>query len=237
MDDLQFRRAIYADPNTEDDDINQAINDDPAKRKLVQDLKRVDKKIADALDNSIPDNLAEKLILRQTLASHRQQKRRSKLTIALAASVTLALGATLHFMQYSHSYTTIGDYAIAHVNHEAPFYHNDMLDNVSLTTLNNKMANFNGSFNEKMGQLIMADFCQFDGMESLHLIFRGKTSPVNVFIIPQNEHLTFSSSFANDKLKGLAQDFKNNQIIVVGDNTEPLKQWQDRIAKNIRWSI
>ncbi len=237
MDDLQFRRAMYADPNTKDADILKAIKDDATKQKFADDLGVLDTKIADALQVSIPENLPEKLILRQSLASHQQQRRRSKLTLAIAASVTLALGALLHSVQFSHSYSTIGDYAIAHVNHEAPYYHNDMLDNVSLATLNTKMASFDVSFTEKFGQLIMADFCQFDGMKSIHLIFRGKTSPVNIFIIPQNDHLAFSSSFASNNLKGVAKDYNKKQIIVVGDNTEPLQQWQQRIAQNIRSSI
>jgi hypothetical protein len=236
MDDLQFRRNMYADPNTTDAEMHLALKNDVAKQKFAQEVLLLDKKIASALDIPIPENLADKLLLRQSLASHKQQKRRSKVTLAIAASVTLALGFTLNFLQSSHSYTTVGDYAIAHVNYESHHYSNDMVENISLTTLNNKMASFDGSFNEQFGDLIMADFCRFDGMKSLHLIFKGEKSPVNIFVIPQNDHLTFTSSFKSKQLNGLAKDFDKNQIIVVGDKTESLEQWQQRIANNIRWS-
>ena len=43
------------------------------------------------------------------------------------------------------------------------------------------MVTFNGSFSESMGELIAADYCRFDGMKSLHLVFKGVTDTVAVF--------------------------------------------------------
>jgi len=237
MDDLQFRKSIYADPNTTDADVISAKNSDPAKQKFAQDIELLDKKILSALNVAVPDDLAERLILRQSLASHQQQKRRSRVKLALAASVAFAMGLTFNFMQFSNAYSNIGDYAIAHVNHEAQYFSNTDDAKVTLASLNKKMASFNGSFDDVFGELMMADYCRFDGMKSLHLVFRGKENPVNVFIIPNSEHLSFSPAFNSEWLKGRAQNFNQSNVIVVGDKTESLKQWQERINKNIRWSI
>jgi hypothetical protein len=237
MDDLQFRRRIYADPNTRDEDMLTAIKSDPAKQKFAQELDDLDNKIFQAMNVPVPEELSNKLILRQTLASHQQQKRKSRVRLALAASVAFAMGLTFNFMQFSSAYNNLGDYAIAHVAHEDGYFSNTDPANISLATLNNKMAAFNGSFTAGIGKLLFADYCRFDGMKSLHLVFQGKTNPVTVFIVPRNEQLEFTANFSNGILIGKSQQFKYSNIIVVADKNEPLQQWQKVIDENVHWSI
>lgn len=236
MDDLQFRRSIYADPKSTDSDLVSAQQSDPTKQKFVQEIKQLDQKICNALTVDVPDDLSEKLILRQSLASHQQQKRKGRIKLAMAASVAFAIGLTVNQLQFSHAYETVGDYAIAHTNHEAQYFTNNDEAKVTLASLNKKMASFNGSFSADLGELIMADFCRFDAMKSLHLVFRGKTSPVNIFIVPNSEHLAFSREFKNNELNGIVDKFKESNIIIVGDKSEPLQQWQHKIDSAIRWS-
>ncbi|GLX77550.1 chemotaxis protein [Thalassotalea insulae] len=236
MDDLQFRRSIYADPNTSDEEVRAAKHSDPAKRKFAEEIEQLDQQIAQALHIDVPQGLSEKLILRQSLASHQQQKKASRIKLALAASVTFAIGLIVHQLQFSHAYSSISDYAIAHTNHEAQYFSNQDEVRVSLTSLNKKMASFNGSFSEQLGELLMAEFCRFDGTKSLHLVFRGQTSPVNIFIVPDNEYLTVTKRFTDNNLNGVVNQFKHSNIIVVGDKQEPLEQWQNKISQTVQWS-
>jgi hypothetical protein len=237
MDDLQFRRRIYADPHTRDEDMLDAIKSDPAKQRFTQELDDLDSKIFKALNVDVPSDLCSKLFLRQTLASHQQQKRKSRIRLSLAASVAFAMGLTFNFMQFSSAYTTLADYAIAHVAYEEGYFSNASTENVSLASLNNKMATFNGSFTSGIGKLLFADYCRFDGIKSLHLVYQGVTSTVTVFVVPNNEDLAFSANFTDDKLIGKSQHFTHSNIIVVGDKNEPLQKWQNAIDKNINWSI
>jgi len=237
MDDLHFRKSIYADPQTSDDAIIEAMNADPAKKKFAQDIDKLDDKIAQALQIPVPDELYNKLILRQTMAIHQQQKKKTRVHLALAASVAFAMGLTFNFMQVSNAYTNMGDYALAHVNHEAQYFSNNDEAKVTLASLNQKMAAFNGSFEQKLGELIAANYCRFDGMKSLHLVFQGESSPVTVFIIPQSDELEFKANFAENQLKGKSIKYKDANIIVVGDKKESLRKWQENIEKNVRWSI
>lgn len=237
MDDLQYRRSIYADPTSQDEDIIAAQNADPAKKQLAQELYLFDEKLKQAMDIPVPDDLCNKLLLRQTLASHQQEKRKSRVHLALAASVAIVAGLLVHYLQFSSSYTNLGDYALAHVHHEqGDFYNND--DNrVSLTSLNKKMTTFNASFDESLGELISADYCRFDGMKSLHLVFKGVTDTVAVFVIPKKEHLAFTNKFSNHKLQGESLGFKQANILVVADKNESLEAWQRKINDKISWSI
>jgi len=234
MDDLQYRRSIYADPASLDDDILAAQNADPSKKRLAEELILFDEKIKEAMNIPVPDDLCNKLLLRQSFASHQQEKRKSRVHLALAASVAIVAGLVVNYLQFSNSYTNLGDYALAHVYHEE--FHNDDNNRVSLTSLNKKMNTFNASFNDSLGELISADYCRFDGMKSLHLVYQGLTDTVAVFVIPKEDHLSFSSKFSDNKLQGESLGFKDADIIVVADKNEQLDLWQRNIKDNISWS-
>ena len=133
MDDLQYRRSIYADPASQDDAIIAAQNSDPAKKLLAQELCQLDERLKQAMKVPVPEDLCNKLLLRQTLASHQQEKRKSRIHLALAASVTIIAGIVVSYLQFSSSYTNVGDYALAHVYHEQSAFSNNDSTRVSLT--------------------------------------------------------------------------------------------------------
>jgi hypothetical protein len=237
MDDLQFRRAIYADPNNQDAETIAAQQQDPSKRQFAQDICQLDEKIKQALQVPVPEDLCNKLILRQTLASHQVHKRKSRMHLALAASVAIVGGLMLNFMQFSNAYNKLGDYALAHVYHEQGSFANSDENKVSLASLNQKMAAFDGKFSQSLGKLLFADYCRFDGMKSLHLVYQGKTSPVTVFVMPKSDQLSFDADFNDEKLFGSSLEFRHSNIIVVADKNVSLGQWQQNISDTINWSI
>ena len=199
MDDLQFRRSILADPSSQDEAILAAKSADPAKKKLADDLCQFDEKLKQAMKITVPEDLADKLLLRQSLASHQQEKRKTRTHLALAASVAIIAGIVVNYLQFSNIYSNLGDYALAHVYHEQAVFSNDDNTRVSLSSLNKKMSTFKGSFNSSMGELISADYCRFDGIKSLHLVFKGEHSPVTVFVIPHDKNLSVAHDFFDDK--------------------------------------
>jgi len=241
MDELQFRRAMLTEPNNKEEEFLDAISADPSKRKLAQEVHDLDEKIKQALQVPVPDDLADKLILRQTLANHQQGKRKKRMHLAIAASVALFGGLLLNNLHFFESYNHLGDYSLAHVYHEERYFgHNHKIsDNeaISLNSLNTKMATFNGSFKSTLGKLAFADYCRFGGMKSLHLVYQGKTSPVNVFIVPKNENIDFIEKFDDNNWFGKSVGFDQTNVIVVADKNESLTQWQSKLSDNINWEI
>lgn len=237
MDDLQFRRNLYADPHNIDADLQQAMNRDAKKAAFAQELNKLEQHIENALRIEVPEGLADRLILRQTMASHKTQKRKAKVHLAIAASIAFAVGATMNFFQFSSAYTQLADHALAHVYHEEGLLNRSVNADLTLTSLNQKMATLGGSFNNLIGGLISADFCRFDSMKSLHLVFQGEKAPITVFVIPKNEDLTITEKFADDRFHGQTIAFKESNIVIISDKNEPLEQWQNKINQNLSWSI
>lgn len=236
MDDLQFRREIYADPKSQDEVLLAALNEDPSKQQFANDIAKLDDKIKQALEVPVPEGLSAKLILRQTFATHQIQKTKKRVYLSIAASVAMVGGLLVHSLQFSSVHNNLGAYALAHVYHEEGSISNELSSTVSLESLNTKMAAFEGKFTDSVGKLLAADYCRFDGMKSLHLVYQGKTSPVNVFIVPKSDHLNFESDFSDSKLVGSSLGFKNSNVIVVGDKNESLSTWRDSINNHVNWS-
>ncbi|WP_448247388.1 DUF3379 family protein [Thalassotalea agariperforans] len=237
MDDLQFRRSLYADPKHIDADMQQAINNDAQKQKFANELNKLEQDITSALSVDVPEGLADKLILRQTMASHRQQKRKSRIQLALAASVVFAIGLTMNFFQFSSAYNSLSDHALAHVYHEEGRFQNIANSQLTLASLNQKMSTFGGQFNQLIGDIIAADYCRFDGIKSLHLVFKGEHSPITVFVIPHDENLSVAHDFFDEKFQGKTIQYLHSNIVVVTEKDEQIAQWQNKISQNIQWTI
>lgn len=236
MDDLIFRRSIYADPKTSDPEILEAIKNDPQKQKLANDLGKFDDKIFAALSVDVPSDLANKLMLRQTMADHTKQKKKSRIHLALAASVVFTVGVTMNMFQFSSSYNNLGDHSLAHVHYENGSFKNMATENITLESVNKRLANFGGNFTSLVGEVISADFCRFDGIKSLHLVFQGENSPVTVFVIPHEDSLTVKNDFSDAKYDGKTIQYLQSNIVVITEKDESVNEWQSKINQNIEWS-
>ncbi len=237
MDDLEFRKRLYSDPASQDQDMIDAIKQDSARKNLADELNAFDDKILTAMKVEVPENLASQLILRQSLHAHQQTKKKSRIHLAMAASVAFAVGITVNFLTASPVYTNVADYSLAHYHHEAANFDNTGDIQYSLANFNSEMNDLNVSFSDKLGKLISIDGCYFDGMDSVHLVFEGKYDNVTVFIVPKSEHLKFSQQFNDETVQGVARQYQQGDVIIMGDRKETLELWQQKIDETIEWSI
>ncbi|WP_189637837.1 DUF3379 family protein [Thalassotalea sp. HSM 43] len=237
MDELEFRRRLYSDPNSKDNELLNAIEADPSRKKFAKELKSLDDKIDSVLRVDVPEDLADRLILRQSLDSHSQRQRKSRWHLAVAASVAFIVGISVSYMAITPSHSSIADYSLAHYHHEAGNFAHSGDSKYTLTSFNKSVAGLDVSFTDKLGKLVSVDECFFDGMNSVHLVFEGLYDNVTVFIIPKNEHLAQSEQFADQSVKGISRQYSKGGVIIMGDVKEPLEQWQQKIDETIEWSI
>lgn len=86
MDDLEFRRRILSDPKQKDEEILQALADNSANHKFVEDVLDLDEKIKQAMNVEVPEDLADKILFSQSSSSVEQNVVRptfAKKTMAL----------------------------------------------------------------------------------------------------------------------------------------------------------
>lgn len=234
MDELEFRRRIYADPNCKDENVKHAANEDPARLDFWNELKNLDSKMQQASQVKVPDDFAHKLILRQSMDSHRKSKQRNRIHLALAASIAFVFGVSFTMLQQQ-SQISLSEHALAHVYHEGA-YALEAKEDISLQQLNAKLARFGGELSENVGQIFYANFCDFENIQSLHLVMQGEQGRVSVFVVPHSEEYSPDGSFGDGMLKGDSVYFSRASVMIVGEQSQDIEQIKGKLKEKLQFS-
>ena len=235
MDDLQFRRTIYADPNCSDEEVRQAAAEDPAKQEFWNELKQLEAGIQQASRVEVPEGLAERLILRQTMQRHQKQKRRNRVHLALAASVAFAFGVSFTMWQQQQG-IDLSEHALAHVYHEADGFALKVDGDVGLTQVNAKLASMGAELSERVGRIYFANYCEFEGVRSFHMVLEGENGKVTVFVIPAKEGHELVERFSDGRMHGEIIDLSKARLIFVGEEGKSFDGLKTRFKKKMLFS-
>jgi hypothetical protein len=234
MDELSFRRTIYAEPNTTDPDIIQAAKDDPAKQVFWDEVKAMDAQLAQAMSIPVPENFADKLILRQGMDEFSQKRQKRPWYIALAASVAMVVGVS--YVTLFAGNNGLANDIYAHINHE---YMNKEIamtgQHVSQNVINEKMATFNGVLSGEIGDVLSANYCYLGTIKSLHMIIKGKTGLINLFVVDNNNSKELKEDFSTNGLVGTSFLLQSAKIIIVGDDREQVSHLQTAAQSAFRF--
>ena len=234
MDELEFRRTIYADPNCNDQKIKQAAAEDQNKQDFWNEIKQLDSKMQQASKVSVPEDFAHKLILRQSIQSHAKSKVRTRIQFALAASIAFVFGISFTMWQLQDQ-IDLGEHAMAHVYHEGD-HALGAQENISLQQINAKLARYGGQLNASLGQVFYANFCDFEGVQSLHMVMQGAEGKVSVFIVPHQEGQKLNRRFNDDTMIGQSIDFHNASLVIVGNNGSDVDALSTQLKKRMQFS-
>ncbi|MEC4728907.1 DUF3379 domain-containing protein [Shewanella sp. D64] len=222
MDELKFRRQAYGDPNSQDPDFLSEMHNSVEQEAFVNDLKKLDCKIERALNIDVPEDLAAKLLLNQQLHQHQYQRRRSGFTLAMVASVAFIAGISFTLLRMAP--VDLGQHALAHVYHETKAMEAD--NNVKYSDVNFQLASLgtlgNSHFTQQPGKVYYSTFCDFQGVQSLHLVMQGEHSKVTLFIVPVEHRMVLEAAFADNKYKGNGFVKDNAYMLLVGETSEDI---------------
>lgn len=236
MTDLTTRQALTADPQARTSELATAVAADPALQQLQRQLLLDQARIKQAFTFNIPDSLELKLLRQQMLLTQQTLKKRFAGAIALAASVAFIAGLTLNWFNYGYPQMTLGEHALAHVYHEAP-YLDQMLTPQPLTQVNAKLASFGAELTEWSDTIVYANFCDFRGTRSLHLVMQTEHGLATVFIVPDDNNLKFEHHFADNTYRGRSLAFKNADLVVVSENEDDLRQLPAKLEQQLKFFI
>ncbi|MCV2885408.1 DUF3379 domain-containing protein [Aestuariibacter sp. AA17] len=234
MDDLQFRRTIYADPNTTSDEVKQAANQDPNKQRSWDEVRNLDKAIHDASQIEIPEGLAERLILKQSFEQHQQTKTKRNAVFGIAASIVFVFGFS--FILWQQQPANIADHALAHVYHEADGYALKVSDDIPMDVINARISSIGAKFASNLGRVYFASHCFFDSVKSFHMVVDGEEGKVTVFVIPKTEGDTSKRFFSDDNLHGEIIEYPTAHLVMVADKGQSFDEVKKRVEENIRFS-
>jgi hypothetical protein len=232
MDDLSFRKAVYADPFSKDPELLKAAEQDPKRKSFWNEIKAMENELQSAMNIPVPENLAEKLILRQSLTTHTEKKKQQPWYLALAASVMLATVLTVGVMNTGNN--AFANDVFAHMDHvDAELAKNAAVD---LNAINAKLASFNGQVNGDLGEVLSANYCYLDKIKSLHLIVRGENGLTSLFVVPDSITESAGESFSNATFSGASFLLESAKIIVVGESKDDVSSLEQRAKRAMLFS-
>ncbi|GGD55866.1 DUF3379 domain-containing protein [Lacimicrobium alkaliphilum] len=229
MDDLEFRRTIYADPYCDRDDVKQAAGNDPAKQQFWDEMKRLDKALKNTAKVPVPDGLAQRVLLKQSMQAHKQQQVKRRWHLSIAASVIFMLGVS--FTLWQQQDVDLSKHALAHVYHDAGALQVD--ENVPLEQVNAKLASFGGQFTDDIGKVYYANFCDFNRVKSLHMVIEGEHGKVTVFVVPHKDNQKLQQQFNDERYQGRGMALQQASLIMVGANQQSLQKIQNKLQSRL----
>ncbi|MEW9798136.1 DUF3379 family protein [Alteromonas sp. CYL-A6] len=234
MDELEFRRRVYANPDTTDPDVIEAARADESKRAFWNEQKQFDMKLKQAVKVDVPDDLAHKLIWQQTAEEFSRQRRRSRWHIAMAASVAFVFG--IGFTLWSQQPLSLEGQALAHMVHaESERPHSPLP--VDLQQVNAKLASFGAEFSEMIGDVETVNYCHLSSVRSLHLIVNTEYGKMSVFIVPPTDDSPRERfDFADSHYKGQGIALQKASIMVVGDKQSDTSALLNNVKSHLRFS-
>ena len=234
MDDLEFRRALLADPKCDEPQVLDAIAKDPQKQAFSNELKQLNQKMTEASHIKVPDGLAHRLLLRQSMALHQKRRSRNRvIQLAMAASIALIFGLSFVFWQQS-SVLSLSENAIAHVLQEGD-YALGANEDISIQQVNLKLARFGGELTTKVGQVYYANFCDFNNVKSLHLVMQGESGKVSVFIVPHEQPYK-ADNLTEGKWTSQSYDLSRASLVVVSDQPSDIVNMKEKLVKSLIFS-
>ncbi|WP_102796049.1 DUF3379 family protein [Bowmanella denitrificans] len=234
MDDLEFRRTIYADPHSQDERLKHTAGKEPAKAQAWQEAKQLDERIKRAAHVAVPEGMAQRLLLRQSMQEFRQQRQRRHWTLGLAASFVLMVGLSFVLWQQGPVEVDLTENALAHIYHEEKALIVD--EDISLTQVNAKLASFGGEFTADIGKVYYANFCHFKHVKSLHLVVGSPQGKVTVFIVPHHQGQKTDDAFSDKRYQGKTLDMQQASLILVGDKQQQLVPLEEKLKTRLRFS-
>ncbi|ESE40559.1 DUF3379 domain-containing protein [Shewanella decolorationis] len=229
MDELKFRRQAYEDPHNQDPEFVAQMQESAENQAFVAELKRLDTKLINALKVDVPEDLADKLILRQQLQQHHKQRRQTGFLVAMAASIAFIVGISFSLLRLGP--VDLAEHALAHVYHEGVALQVDQ--NVDFTQVNAQLASMNNlgnaKFTEQPGKVYYTSYCDFQGVKSLHLVLQAEKGKVTLFIVPIEKRMVLDNTFADGKYQGMGFEAGDAYILLVGEDKTDLSFVKDEI--------
>ncbi|WP_297897274.1 DUF3379 domain-containing protein [Shewanella sp.] len=229
MDELKFRRQAYEDPHNQDLEFLQQMQEKGEYQALVNELKNLDTKLTSALKVDVPEDLADKLILRQQLQQHHKQRRQTGFLVAMAASIAFVIGVSFSLLRLGP--VDLAEHALAHVYHEDMALHLDQ--NVSFSQVNAQLTSLknvgHAKFIEQPGKVYFTSYCDFQGVKSLHLVLQGEQGKVTLFIVPLEKRMVLNQTFADTKYQGMGFETADAFILLVAEDQADLRFVKEEI--------
>jgi hypothetical protein len=216
MDELDKRRRELASPSNDIHNLNEADFNDLSEK----DIERMslnykfEKQLEEAVAIEVPENLADKILLKQT-TQHPSNFFLYKSKLSIAASIALVM-----FIFLGTQTEKLTDIALAHVYHEL----DHLVETGSTVNADQVRANIKQLGFDLPGlpkNISYAGKCTIGNKQGMHIVVRVNNNPVTLFI--SSDRVDYKNNFSDNRFNGKIYPTKNGSIIIIGESVQDIE--------------
>jgi hypothetical protein len=228
---LEFRRHCLAEPGNRDSTYLRHKGECESCAGFAAHVGQVDKQLSDALHVDVPENLASRIILRQSLAEARAWPTRRWSVYTVAAGVLLAVGLAGFFINVSRA-PSFERAVVTHLDSEW----NRLVAERDGTQQNlvRVLGSLGGELKGELGDIRHASLCDFAKEGGAHLVLDGRKGPVVVLLLPNNQ-IEAPRAVATDQFDGSIVPTNHGSMVVIGAEGEDLQGIARKVRSAVVW--
>ncbi len=228
---LEFRRQCLAEPASQDSAFLHHKGECESCAGLVAQVGQFDKRLSDALRVDVPENLASRIILRQSLAQAHKWPARLRSVYAIAAGVLLAVGLAGLLTAVTRA-PSFEQSVVTHLDTEW----NRLIAQRDVTEqkLVRVLSSLGGELQGEIGDIRHASVCDFAKEGGAHLVFDGRKGPVVVLLLPK-KHVEAPRAVATKQFDGSIVPTNHGSMVVIGAEGEDLQDITRKVRSAIVW--
>lgn len=230
---IEFRHICLVEPESQDNDYRRHQQNCRRCAEYVASVIRGDKHVEQALRIDVPDNLASRIILRQSIVSGRVQQSRVRRVYALAASVLLAIGLAGGWLIMNDVPEV--DRAVAARISAVPAA-GVVKDRISDAELVRVIRTVGGELSGEIGNVYYASIYYVRDHQCGQLVVQGAVGPVTILLMP-GVYIEGARDLQSKKFKGIVVPTTNGSMAIVGEPGEPLHEVEQRMRSAVTWQL
>lgn len=257
MDELEFRRRVYANPGDLKQELLDAAAANPDLQRILDESLAFEDSLSAAIASTeIPAGLDEKLrsladdstvadiSATANVSSLRAKKQSFYQYYAIAASLVLAVGIvfSLNFNAGPSSADVVfGEAVLDHLHHDISEI-NDITEGevyavLGLDEVNSNMVDAGVSLANSSIEVRSAKPCEIiPAFQSTHLLLQGAQGAVSVILV-NNSPVDVQFTIRDDRFEGVILPMESGNMILVGEQNEDLSQYASLFAESVEWTI
>ena len=234
MNELQFRKQCIIDPDSADMEFQQAL-ETAENREFQQQCMEFDSKLADALNIAVPDNLAQRIIERNS--AQKTQRSRSfgwnNWRPSLAAAASIAATMVFAIALLLRPQVALSEMVIDHLYDDINALHDRTV--VTDAELSHILDHFDVEIERtSIGTLHFADVCHIDKTEGIHVVYEGNSGPVTAIYLPGKE-VKRLQAISRDQFQGIIFPYQEGAMAIIGLMGEDVLKQKENIEKALLW--
>lgn len=220
-------RQIATDPEHLNHEISTHLAHCGSCRAFAKSQQQFSKTLNRATRIKPPEELAAKILLRQSLQRKNTFQFRLRAVMAIATVFVLAIGLVIGIQQWN-SPLSLQQSVITHIKNEQ--HHLYESNSVSQITLKKLLEPHHIKLVHSLANVHYASACPIRQFPGVHLIIQGTNGPVTILLMP-NEHISRTMPITDSRFNGRLIPVSNGSIAIVGENNENLNEIEIRLQR------